>query len=78
MFQHGKKPQNQTPNKTYPLSTSTINIPFKSQSLHTNAARKSSRACGSTESSDFKAEDIYFSSSGFLKLTTVHSFVNKT
>lgn len=72
MFQEGQKdPQ------TYLITISTIITHFKSQSLHSHAALKSSGVCGSTESSDFQAEDIYFSSSDFLKLTEVHSLVKK-
>lgn len=72
IYQGGKRdPQ------TYLISISTINTHFKSQRLHSLAALKSSRVCGSTESSDFEAEDIYFSSSDFLKLTEVHSLVKK-
>lgn len=72
MFQEGKKdPQRDL------ISISTINTHLKSQSLHSHAALKSSGVCGSTESSDFQAEDIYFSSSDFLKLTEVHSLVKK-
>lgn len=59
------------------IAISTINTHFKSQSFHSHAALKSSRVCGSTESSDFQAEDIYFSSSDFLKLTEVHSLAKK-